>query len=154
MPRAQGTGGNKRKKGKKFDMDERELIFKEEEQEYAQIIRLLGDSRMELNCFDGVKRIGIIRGKIKKRVWMGQGDIVLVSLRDFEDDKCDILHKYQVEEVMKLKKEGEVPDSIKLPAAENQDDDIDGEDEENDDALSGSDDNRKKNEDDIDLDDL
>lgn len=50
---------------------------------------MLGNGRLEAYCFDGVKRLAIIRGKMQKKVWMGNGDIVLVSLRDFQDGKCD-----------------------------------------------------------------
>ena len=118
MPRNTGMGGNKRKKGKKQVQEARELIYKGEMEEYAQVLRLLGDSRLEVQCLDGVKRIGHIRGKMKKRVWIANGDVVLVSLREFENDKCDIVEKYTEDEVRKLKKAGELPDSIKLPDSE------------------------------------
>ena len=35
-------------------------------------------------CFDGQKRMCHIRGKMRKRVWVCQGDIVLVGLRDYQ----------------------------------------------------------------------
>jgi len=44
---------------------------------------MLGNGRLECNCFDGTKRLGHIRGKLKKKVWISQGDIVLIGLRDF-----------------------------------------------------------------------
>lgn len=37
---------------------------------------MLGQGRVELQCFDGVKRLGHIRGKMRKRVWIQIGDIV------------------------------------------------------------------------------
>ena len=40
-------------------------------------------------------------------------DVVLVSLREFEDDKCDILHGYKSSEVLYLQKLGELPHTIK-----------------------------------------
>ena len=40
-------------------------------------------------------------------------DVVLVSLRDFEDDKCDVLLLYKPQEVIYLQKLGEIPSSIK-----------------------------------------
>ena len=55
------------------------------------------------------KRIGHIRGKMKKRVWITRGDYVLVSLRDFQDEKADIIMKYKQDEVDKLKKYKEIP---------------------------------------------
>ena len=47
--------------------------------------------------------MGHIRGKMRKKVWMTAGDIVLVALREYEKDKCDIILKYTQEEIMKLK---------------------------------------------------
>jgi initiation factor 1A len=38
--------------------------------EYAQVLRLLGDNRVALQCFDGVSRTGLIRGTMRRRVWI------------------------------------------------------------------------------------
>ncbi len=118
MPKNTGIGGKKRKMGKKTHNMERELVFKEEMQDYAQVLRLMGDCRLELQCMDGAKRIGHIRGKMKKKVWIAMGDIVLVALREYEKDKCDIIQKYTEDEVRKLKQMGEIPESIKLPESD------------------------------------
>ena len=118
MPKNPGKGGNKRKKGKKILDFERELVFKTEMQEYGQILRLLGDSRLEVQCIDGVKRAGHIRGKIKKKIWMTTGDVVLVALREHEKEKCDVIIKYTEDEVRKLKSLKEIPDNIKVPEPE------------------------------------
>ena len=55
--------------------------------EYAQVTRMLGNGRLEAFCFDGVNRLCHIRGKLRKRVWIGVGDIVLLGLREFQDQK-------------------------------------------------------------------
>ena len=115
MPRNTGLGGNKRKKGKKKTFEVRELIIKGEMEEYAQVLKIMGDGRFECQCCDGVKRKAHVRGKMRKKIWIVNGDVVLVSLREFENDKCDIVAKYTEEEVKKLKKAGEIPDSIVLP---------------------------------------
>jgi len=49
-----------------------------------------------------------------------QGDIVLVSLRDFQKDgkKCDIAHKYFADEAKKLKAYKEIPENTELNTAE------------------------------------
>lgn len=104
-----------KKKGRKGNyIIKRELIYKTDGQEYAQVLKMLGDGRVEAYCFDGVKRICIIRGKMKKRVWIKQNDIVLVGLRDYQDDKADIISKYTEEEARTLKRNGELPDNIKI----------------------------------------
>merc|ERR1712093_735163 len=104
MPKNKGKGGKNRRRGKnENDGDKRELVFKEEGQEYAQVLKMLGNGRVEAMCFDGEKRLAHIRGKMRKKVWINQGDIVLLSLRDFQDDKADVIQKYSSDEARKLK---------------------------------------------------
>lgn len=55
--------------------------------EYAQVTRMLGNGRLEAVCFDGQKRLCHIRGKMRKKVWVNQGDVVLLGLRDYQDGK-------------------------------------------------------------------
>ena len=128
MPTNTGMGGNKRKKGKKQTTEARELVYKGEMEEYGQVLRMLGDARLEIQCIDGVKRIGHIRGKMRKRNWIAMGDVVLVSLREYENEKCDVVEKYNEDEVRKLKKAGEIPDSINLPDQEDKQKDNDNND--------------------------
>jgi translation initiation factor 1A len=68
------------------------LEFKEEGQEYAQVVKMLGNGHCECFCFDGVTRLGHICGKMQKKVWIPAGDIVLVGKRDFQDEKVNIVH--------------------------------------------------------------
>ncbi|KAL3687508.1 hypothetical protein R1sor_013817 [Riccia sorocarpa] len=96
MPKNKGKGGKNRKRGKNEAEDEkRELVFKEDGQEYAQVLR----------------------------------DIILVGLRDYQDDKADVILKYQPDEARLLKAYGEVPDNVRLNEgiAGGMDDDEDGE---------------------------
>ena len=64
-------GGKNRRRGKnENDDDKRELVFREDGQEYAQVIKMLGNGRLEALCFDGEKRLAHIRGKMRKKVRM------------------------------------------------------------------------------------
>lgn len=83
-------------------------------QEYAQVVRMLGNGRCECFCFDGVTRLGHIRGKMRKKVWITAGDIVLVGKRDFQDEKVDIVHKYTADEARNLKQYGELPETARI----------------------------------------
>ena len=112
MPKNFGKGGNKRKKGKKPLQETREFRFKEECEEYARIIKLLGDGRFQCTCSDGVDRIGHLRHKMWKKVWLKCGDVVLISLRDYEPEKCDIIDKYTEKEIAKLLKNGEIKENL------------------------------------------
>lgn len=84
--------------------------------EYAQVTRMLGNGRLEAFCFDGVNRLCHIRGKLRKRVWIGVGDIVLLGLREFQDQKADIILKYDGDEARSLKTYGELPDTVQINA--------------------------------------
>ena len=114
MPKNKGKGGKNRKRGtNKNEPEKRDLILKEEGQEYGQVTKMLGNARLEVYCFDGVRRLGVICGKMRKKSWVSNGDIVLVGLRDFQDSKCDILMKYLLDEAKKLQKMKEIPEHIK-----------------------------------------
>ncbi|KAG6868672.1 hypothetical protein C0993_012175 [Termitomyces sp. T159_Od127] len=68
MPKNKGKGGKNRRRGKnENDDDKRELVFKEDGQEYAQVTKMLGNGRLEAQCFDGEKRLAHIRGKMRKK---------------------------------------------------------------------------------------
>jgi len=116
MPKGNQKGGKKHKKGKKESFQEKKLILKDpkEDQEYAKITRVNGSGRYQLFCFDGKDRLGICAGNIKRRTRFAIGDIILVALWDFQDSKCSIIHKYEGDEVPKLKSQGEFPENIKL----------------------------------------
>jgi translation initiation factor 1A len=57
--------------------------------------KLLGYDRVLVKCQDGHERLCRIRGKMKRRVWIRQGDVVLVSPWDFQSDKRgDLIWRY------------------------------------------------------------
>merc|ERR1712039_715400 len=94
-------------------------------------------------CFDGVKRLCHIRGKLRKKVWINQSDIILVGLRDYQDAKADVILKYSADEARNLKSYGEFPETVKINETvtfgdEIEFDDVDSSEEEND--IGGIDD--------------
>jgi len=110
MPKNKGAGGKSRRRGAGGgDVAKRELVLKEEGQEYGQVTKNLGNSRLEVHCIDGVKRIGVIRGAIRRKMWICVGDIVLVGLRDYEDGKVDVLSRYTPDETKELIKDKHIP---------------------------------------------
>jgi len=115
MPKNKGKGGKNRRRGKnENETEKRELVFKEEGQEYAQVLKMLGNGRLDALCFDGVKRLCHIRGKLRKKVWINTGDIILLGLRDYQDTKADVILKYTADEARNLKAYGELPDTVKI----------------------------------------
>lgn len=69
---------------------------------YARVVAMLGNGRCSTIDERGVERLGIIRGNMRSREWVSPKDIVLLSLRDFQDGKADILHRYSDAEVKML----------------------------------------------------
>ncbi len=84
---------------------------------------MLGNNRCEGACFDGTTRILEICGRLRNKVWINPGDVVLIGLRDFQDKKADIISKYNPDEVRKLKQRGDLPDNSELDKANTVDDD-------------------------------
>ena len=95
MGRGNKKGGKKHKRGKERWLWNESIRYKEDGQEYAQIKTLKGNCRFDVFCFDGKDhRMGTLCGAMRKRKFVNQNDIVLVSLRDFQDGKCDIIDVY------------------------------------------------------------
>ena len=114
MVKSKGKGGKNRRRGKNDSEAKREITFKEDGQEYAQVVRMLGNGRLEAFCFDGTTRLCHIRGKMRKKVWVSAGDIILLGLRDFQDEKADVIHKYNADEARNLKAYGELPETARI----------------------------------------
>jgi translation initiation factor 1A len=72
-------------------------------------IKLLGFDRVLVKCQDGHERLCRIRGKMKRRVWIREGDVVLVSPWDFQSDKRgDIFWRYTRAQAETLRKKGHI----------------------------------------------
>jgi initiation factor 1A len=74
-------------------------------EEYAYVKKILGNCRVQVLTNSGVDAIGIIRGTLRKfnnRVIIEAGDIVVVSKRDYQESKVDIVHKYNADQIQCL----------------------------------------------------
>ena len=67
---------------------------------------MLGANRVKIQSMDGKTRMGRIRGKMKKRVWLRVGDVIVMIPWSVQDDKADIVWRYQGTQVEWLKKNG------------------------------------------------
>jgi|TARA_Y100000389_G_scaffold185501_1_gene204967 translation initiation factor 1A len=77
----------------------------QENEEYAHVIKMLGNCRVSLLTNTGKESIGIIRGTLRKftnRIIIEKGDIVVISKRGYQDNKVDIVHKYNREQIQTL----------------------------------------------------
>jgi translation initiation factor 1A len=111
------TGGKNYKKSKHSSGSfAPAFIERQPDQLYARIVKILGSLNLLAYCNDNKTRICHIRGSMRKKVWINIGDLVLISVRDFEKDlkesgkdyeRADIVAKYDPEHLSKLKK---IPD--------------------------------------------
>lgn len=107
------TGGKNYKKSKQTGSFTKPFIDRQEGQQYGRVLRNLGGRNMLIYCNDNKIRLCHICGAMKKFNWLAVGDLVLISLRDFEKkpeagskeyEKGDILAKYDQDHLGKLKK--------------------------------------------------
>jgi initiation factor 1A len=116
MPNLRGGKAYKRSKGASDGLD---VVFLEREpdQMVGRIVRLLGSLNTQIFCQDNKQRICKISTGIKKRTRFEAGDIVLISLRDCEvsktdllkgirSDRGDIIGKFHPQQYNSLKEEG------------------------------------------------
>lgn len=69
--------------------------------------KMLGFDRLMVKCQDGHERLCRIRGKMKRRVWIREGDVVLVSPWDFQTDtRGDVIWRYTRGQAEWLRKNG------------------------------------------------
>lgn len=66
----------------------------------------LGASRMLVKCLDGVSRTCRIPGRLKRGLWLREGDVILVEPWEFQKDRGDIIFKYSPAAVEWLKRKG------------------------------------------------
>ncbi|HDM45201.1 translation initiation factor eIF-1A [Candidatus Bathyarchaeota archaeon] len=96
--------------GKKKVLSEEEikdLVLPSENDVLGIAVKLLGYDRVLVKCQDGHERLCRIRGKMKRRVWIRVGDVVLVSPWDFQSDKRgDIFWRYTKSQAEWLRKNG------------------------------------------------
>jgi translation initiation factor 1A len=118
---------NQKKRGRgKFSSSEHPQItrvkmpYRKNGEMFGRVTDIYGQDRMGVYCEDGKHRIGRIRGKIKKRVWIRQGDLVVVNPWNFEteiegqSEKCEISWRYMKHEVAWLLRNSMFPESLDI----------------------------------------
>ena len=74
---------------------------------FGVIEQRLGGSRMRVKCLDGKTRICRIPGRLTRKLWVRDNDIVVVEPWEYGgDEKGDIIYKYTPTQVSFLKRKG------------------------------------------------
>lgn len=66
----------------------------------------VGGARMKVRCLDGVNRVCRIPGRLKRRLWIREGDVLLIEPWELSKEKGDVLFKYLPSQVKWLRKKG------------------------------------------------
>jgi len=103
--------GNKKKQKKHTDEALQEEIRRVKlprgNQTFAILESRLAGSRTRCRCLDGKPRICRIPGRLKRRLWVREGDLVLVEPWELSgDEKGDIIYKYRKSQIDYLKRRG------------------------------------------------
>lgn len=76
--------------------------------------QLLGAARIRVMCEDNVSRMGRITGKMKKKMWIREGDLLVVRPWGFQEGKADILFRYSRTQSQYLARRNLLPASMNL----------------------------------------
>jgi len=82
------------------------LVLPGEGQVLGIAVKMYGYDRILVNCDDDKQRLCRIKGKLKRRVWIRENDVVLVSPWDFDQKRGDIVWRYTRNQKDWLKKKG------------------------------------------------
>ncbi|HLD12169.1 MAG TPA: translation initiation factor eIF-1A [Candidatus Nanoarchaeia archaeon] len=100
---------------KKQELEEQQQIQEDikrvklprDKQVFGILDQRLGGSRMRVRCLDGKTRLCRIPGRLKRKLWVREGDLVLVEPWEFSADvKGDVIFKYKGTQVEYLKRKG------------------------------------------------
>ena len=101
---------------------------------FALASQILGGRRVTVLCADGETRMARIPGKMRRRQWVREGDLIIVWPWDFQDSKADVKHRYTKTQAMYLSRKGVLPDDVDMFGMSTRYDD----DDEHDDLFSSA----------------
>ena len=81
---------------------------------FALADQILGGRRVSILCEDGETRLARIPGKMRRRQWVREGDLIIVWPWDFQDSKADVKHRYTKTQAMYLSRKGVLPDDVDI----------------------------------------
>jgi translation initiation factor 1A len=86
--------------------DDSGLRLPDDDEVLGIVESMLGANRLKVRCMDGETRTARIPGRMKKRVWINEDDVVIVEPWDWQDEKADVKWRYDSQEADRLREEG------------------------------------------------
>ncbi len=94
----------------KSESELKKIRLPEEGEIFGRVLKLLGGENLMVKCTDGITRRGRIRGKLKRRVWIRENDIVIIAPWEFgQKERGDILWRYTLPQNDWLKENNHIP---------------------------------------------
>jgi translation initiation factor 1A len=90
------------------DSGRKDLRMPDDDEVFAVVTNMLGANRVKVRCMDGTERTARIPGKMQKRIWIREDDVVLVEPWDWQDEKADITWRYEKQDADQLREEGHI----------------------------------------------
>lgn len=85
----------------------RRLRLPKNNEVFGTVEQMLGASKMLVRCKDDKVRIARIPGKMKRRVWIREGDVVIVQPWPVQgDEKGDVIWRFTKPQVDRLIRQG------------------------------------------------
>ena len=81
---------------------------------FAIADQILGGRRVRAVCEDGDSRLARIPGKMRRRQWVREGDLIVVQPWDFQDEKANVVMRYTKTQSLYLSRKGVLPDIVDL----------------------------------------
>ena len=119
----EGSSGKIRVKLPNGGKSKGELGYKGEM--FALAEEILGGRRVTVLCADGVTRMARIPGKMRRRQWVREGDLIIVWPWDFQDSKADVKHRYTKTQAMYLSRKQALPEVVDMFGMNSRSDDDD-----------------------------
>ena len=88
------------------------LPNKQNKELYAIAERLMGGSRIHVICEDSKSRLARIPGKMKRRARVRQGDLLIIKPWDIQDEKADIVYRYNRTQAITLSRRNLLPEEL------------------------------------------
>ena len=79
---------------------------------FAIADQILGGRRVRVVCADGETRLARIPGKMRRRQWVREGDLIVVQPWDFQDAKADVKKRYSKTQSLYLSRKGVLPEVV------------------------------------------
>ena len=110
--------GKKGKKGYQAQNNEANLRvtlpYKPKGEMFAVAETFQGGSRLQLICEDGERRMGRIPGKLRRRMWVRENDLLIIVPWSFQDSKADVKFRYTPTQTSNLKRLGKIPEILDI----------------------------------------